>query len=215
MRRLSSPALALAAALWAGAGAAVAQPPVWVVSDRDSQLVLFGSVHVLPPGLDWRPRALVQALQSAQDVWFELPVGPQTDAEVARLAASRGYLPVDQTLSRLMSPQGAARLARVCQTYGLAAPLLERFQPWMAEVVLAGAAYRAAGADAESGVEKALAAQAPPAAERRAFETAAEQMELFAGGSIAEQVASLEQSLEEMETDPASYRALVDAWMAA
>jgi uncharacterized protein len=188
---------------------------MWVVSDADSQLVLFGSVHVLPPGLDWTPPTLVRALHEADDVWFELPVGPQTDVEVAQLAAAKGYLPAGQRLSGLLSTQAAARLARVCQTYGLAAPLLEQFQPWMAEVVLAGAAYRAAGADAESGVEKALAAQAPPQATRRAFETPAQQIALFSGGPLAEQVASLEESLEELETDPQAYKDLVAAWMAA
>ena len=40
-----------AAALWAWAGLAAAQPPVWTIHDKDSTIVLFGSVHVLPPGV--------------------------------------------------------------------------------------------------------------------------------------------------------------------
>jgi len=207
--------IALALGLLLAAAEARAQPPVWEVSDQDSTLILFGSVHVLPPGLDWRPPALVQALQQADDVWFELPIGPESDLEVARLAASHGYLPADQSLSRLLTPDGAARLQRVCQAYGVAAPLLERFEPWLAEVALAGAAYRISGADAASGVEKTLAVEAPPQAARRAFETPAEQIALFDGGSIAEQVASLEESLKEMEDDPEAYQELITAWMNA
>jgi hypothetical protein len=186
-----------------------------VVSDRDSELVLFGSVHVLPPGLDWRPPALTSALDRADDVWFELPINPEAEAQVARMAAERGYLPVDQTLSSLLSPEGAARLIRMCQAYGVAAPMIERYRPWLAEVVLATAAYRAAGADGESGVEKSIAAMTPPDAARRAFETPAQQMSLFADGPLAEQIASLEESLKELESDPESYRELVADWMAA
>ena len=77
--------LALIAGLLS-AGAAVARPPVWVVRDADSELVLFGSVHVLPPGLDWRPPALERAVSSADEVWFELPIDPATEAKHLRLA---------------------------------------------------------------------------------------------------------------------------------
>jgi len=126
-----------------------------------------------------------------------------------------GYLPADQSLSQLLSPEGAARLQRVCRTYGVAGPMLERFEPWLAEVALAGAAYRVAGADSVSGVERVLAAQAPDHAVRRAFETPAEQIALFDGGSLDEQVALPRESLKEMEDNPDAYQELVAAWMKA
>lgn len=215
MSRSVFTSVALAIGLLLSACEAQAHPPVWEVSDQDSTLVLFGSVHVLPPDLEWRPPSLIRALAHADDVWFELPIGPESDLEVARLAASRGYLPADQSLSQLLSPEGAARLQRVCRTYGVAGPMLERFEPWLAEVALAGAAYRVAGADSVSGVERVLAAQAPDHAVRRAFETPAEQIALFDGGSLDEQVASLEESLKEMEDNPDAYKELVAAWMKA
>lgn len=202
-------ALALAFA----AGAAHAQPPVWIVSDADSEIVLFGSVHVLPPGLDWRPPALTQALGEADDLWFELPIDPAADLEVAQAAVARGYLPPDKTLSSLLSADGARRLARVAETYGLSIALLERLEPWFAEVALAGATYRAAGAEANAGVEKSISAEAPASAARRAFETPAEQIALFDGAPLDEQIASLEDSLKEIESDPDAYAKLVSAWM--
>ena len=50
MRRLIGAATALVLALTAGA--AWALPPVWVVKDHDATLVMFGSVHLLPPGTE-------------------------------------------------------------------------------------------------------------------------------------------------------------------
>ena len=48
--------LALASALIGlTAGAADARPPVWVVHGPHATVVLFGSVHLLPAGLDWEP----------------------------------------------------------------------------------------------------------------------------------------------------------------
>lgn len=213
--RLWKSLAASVAALVLTAGEARAQPPVWVVSDADSEVVLFGSVHVLPPGLDWRPAALIEAMTHADDLWFELPIDQASDLEVAQLAAAHGYLPADASLTALLSPDGTRRLERIAQAYGLSLALLDRLEPWFAEVALAGATYRAAGADAGSGVEKSLAAEAPATAARRAFETPAEQIALFDGAPLGEQVASLEESLKEIEGDPKAYDKLVDAWMRA
>lgn len=211
-RTLLKSALAGLAALFA-AGAVQAQPPVWVVKDKDSELVLFGSVHILPPGLDWEPPALARALASADDVWFELPVDPATEAETSRLATELGVLAPDQSLFKLLPPADAQRMMRVAAMYDVSPAVLDRLQPWLAEIALAGGAYRRAGADAASGVEKTLAATARPAAERHAFETPAEQIGILSRAPRAEQIASLRQTMEEMETKPEQYGVLVKAWL--
>lgn len=205
--------LALTAILFAGP--ALAKPPVWVVRDADSEVLIFGSVHVLPPGLDWRPARLDQALTQAEDLWFELPMGQATETEIAGLAASKGVLPNNQTLSALLSPTGAQALVRASQKYGLAPGFLDRLEPWFAEVALAGAEFRAQGANADSGVEKSLNAAAPASAQRMAFETPAQQIALFDEAPVAAQLAALEDSLGQMDRDPDAYDRLVAAWMAA
>lgn len=205
--------LALTAFLFAGP--ALAKPPVWVVRDADSEMLIFGSVHVLPPGLDWRPARLDEALTVAEDLWFELPMGQAAETEIAGLAAAKGVLPPSQTLSALLSPAGAQALASAAQKYGLAPGFLDRLEPWFAEVALAGAEFRAEGADTDSGVEKSVNAAAPPSAQRMAFETAAQQIALFDEAPVAAQLASLEESLAQMERDPGGYDRLVAAWMAA
>ncbi|MEO8113382.1 MAG: TraB/GumN family protein, partial [Phenylobacterium sp.] len=94
------------AALFVATGAR-AQPPVWVVRDADSEMVIFGSVHVLPPGLDWKPPALSRAIAEADDIWFELPIDPASEAETARLAGQRGMLAADQSLFEMLKPNYA------------------------------------------------------------------------------------------------------------
>ncbi|MDB5423540.1 MAG: hypothetical protein JWQ29_956 [Phenylobacterium sp.] len=194
-------------------GPAFALPPVWVVRDADSELVLFGSVHILPPGLDWQPKALVRALADADDLWFELPVDPATEAETGRLAAQFGVLPADQSLFKLLSAKDAERLARVAAMYEVSPAVLDRLQPWLAEIALAGGAYRRAGADSASGVEKTISAAARPQAERHALETPAEQIAILSQAPRNEQIASLRQTMEEMETKPDQFGTLVKAWV--
>jgi uncharacterized protein YbaP (TraB family) len=208
---LKSAVVGLAALL--AASAAQAQPPVWVVRDADSELVLFGSVHVLPPGLDWEPPALMRALADAGDVWFELPVDASTEAETGRLATELGVLPADQSLFKLLPTKDAEQLIRVAALYDVSPAVLDRLQPWLAEIALAGGAYRRAGADAASGVERTISAAARPQAERRAFETPAEQIGILSQAPRNEQIASLRQTMQEMETKPEQYGTLVKAWM--
>jgi uncharacterized protein YbaP (TraB family) len=203
--------IAAAGALLA-AGCARAEPPVWVVRDPDSELVIFGSVHVLPPGIDWRPAALDRALKDADDVWFELPMRPGVAEESSRAALRAGLLPQGETLSKLLAPDAAQRLAKVALAYGVDPAMLEAFQPWLAEQALAGAAYRRANATGGNGVEEAIAAAAPPSARREAFETPGEQIAFFAQTPRAEQIASLNQTVREMETEPDEFALLVQAW---
>ncbi|WP_411286985.1 TraB/GumN family protein [Phenylobacterium sp.] len=194
------------------AGQARAEPAVWVVKDRDSEMVLFGSVHVLPPGLAWQPRILQRALKAADDIWFELPTGEAVERETSRLAAASGILPPGQSLYRLLGREDAARLSRVAAAYKVAPPVLDRLQPWLAEVALAGAAYRRAGASAADGVEAVLSAATPAKIRRRAFETPAQQLAYFSGVPMADQIASLGETLKEMEERPDDFAILIRAW---
>jgi len=118
----------------------------------------------------------------------------------------------DQSLFKLLGEADAARLSRVAQLYGVDPAVLDRLQPWLAEVALAAGAYGKAGARADYGVEQTLSKAAPPTVRRRAFETPAEQLKIFADMPMAEQLASLRQTLTEAETDPEEFTALVSAW---
>ena len=215
MQSFRSGLLALLAGLVVAglAGAAQARPPVWVVRDKDSEIVLFGSVHLLPPGMDWRPPQLTAALKDADDVWFELPIDPATEQETARIAAQLGGLPPDQSLFKLLPPDDSARLLRVAKSYGVDPAVLDRLKPWLADIAMSSAAYAKAGAGGKDGVEMAVSAAVPATAARRAFETAQEQIGTLSGAPQDEQIASLSQTLKEMEERPDEFLLLLAAWM--
>ncbi|MGE5500443.1 MAG: TraB/GumN family protein [Ignavibacteriales bacterium] len=206
-------ALPLLAAL-ATALPASAQPPVWVVRDQDSTIVLFGSVHMLPPGLNWRPEALDTAIRDADDLWFELPLNATDSQAAARLAIERGTLPKGQKLVDKLSPSGRRRLEAAARRMNLSIDALNRMRPWLAEVTVGVAQLAGGGANGSDGVERTLNNDAPATAQRRAFETPEQQIAFFADAPEKDQVASLENSLREMEKDPGAYSKLVAAWLA-
>jgi uncharacterized protein YbaP (TraB family) len=212
---MSRPLLAAVAALAVVAPApARAEPPVWVVRDANSEMVLFGSIHVLPPGLDWRPKALLDALAKSDDLWFEVPVDDATNMQIARMTAQAGILPPNRSLFALLPPADAAQLLRIADAFGVDKAALDRFQPWLAEIALAGALIRKAGASSEHGVEAAVSAAAPATAQRRALETPAQQIAILDGAPFDEQVVSLRETMREMEEEPDALMVLMRAWLA-
>lgn len=188
-----------------------AEPPVWTLRDADSTVVLFGSVHVLPADLDWRPDALDAALLKADDLWFETPVDDANAAEAARVAQARGFLPGNQSLSALLSSDGRDRLDRISGRLGISPAGVDRLAPWYADVTLGIVTLMRQGATVSAGVERTLADAAPGAA-RRSFETSTQQIAFFADAPLADQLASLEDTLKQLDEDPAFYGRLIDAW---
>jgi uncharacterized protein YbaP (TraB family) len=208
------PGAALAAVCLLGwAGAAAARPPVWTIRDADSVIVLFGSMHMLPKGVDWLPPELTQALSQADDLWFELPLDGDAAADIQRMALENSRLPAGQTLSSLLSKGGRERLAWAAREAGAPLSVVDTLQPWYAETALGVAIYRKRGAVAEEGVERLISNAAPATASRRAFETGRQQIDMFAQGSQADQVKSLESSLRELKADKDFVPRLVRLWM--
>ncbi|HEY9218651.1 MAG TPA: TraB/GumN family protein, partial [Phenylobacterium sp.] len=94
------------------AGPAAAAPAMWVVRDADSEIFLFGTMHALKPGLDWRTPAYDAAYAKAKAVWFEAEADPIDPAQIRDLIARYGVDP-DQPLSRKLSARQLAELRAV------------------------------------------------------------------------------------------------------
>ncbi len=97
---------------------------------------------------------------------------------------------------------------------GVSGSALERLKPWLAEVTLSLLDDERSGAAAGRGVEQQIQALAPASARRRAFETPGQQIGFLAGAPLADQVASLDATLKEIEDQPDMYRRVLNGWMA-
>jgi uncharacterized protein YbaP (TraB family) len=213
LKRLLSALAALVVS--ATAGQAAAKPPIWVIREHGSTIVLFGSIHALPPKLKWEPPRLRQAIRNARDLWLEIPMDQASDLAATQLAGERGVQPDGHLLSASLSPEGRARLARVAAANGESVAEVERLKPWLAELVLSLATYRKEGVSADEGVERQILRGAPAGIRHEAFETPRQQIDFLSSAPAADQIASLEETLGELDEGAASYDRLVKAWMAA
>jgi uncharacterized protein YbaP (TraB family) len=187
---------------------------VWVAHGDHATVTIFGSVHILPDKLDWEPQALKDALKDADELWFETPIDASDLLDAARLALARGLLPPNESLLALLpDDQARAQLKDVAASLNVPIIQLDRLRPWLAELTLAQAAYAREGASADQGVERQLADGAQQA-ERHAFETAQQQIAMFADTPVPDQVASLMDSIQQMQDDPGAFSRLTREWLA-
>lgn len=202
--------LALAACAPAPSNGA-ANPALWTVSDQDSRITLFGTVHVLAPGTKWRTRPFDAALAQADVIYLETATD---EAAIQDLVAAQGYLPAGQRLSSRLDGEGQARFARVLDQVGLAREEIERQRPWLAGLQIALAfMVQEEGVEPGAGVETEIEAYAVKRKiPMRYFETVGEQIGLLSSLPETTQIAALLATLRQIEEDPASSKALFDHW---
>jgi hypothetical protein len=194
--------------------AALAQPALWRLSDADSDIYLFGTMHILPSDLDWRSDEIEAAFNAAGTVWFEAPVGdPQMQAASAMLMIQHGFNPAGTTLSAQLSDEARAKLNEIVGQYGLSGADLEGMRPWMAATVLQLAFIQSQGFNPESGVESVLWPDAAEAGKELAFfETIEEQIRFLADLPPEVEAAYLEDALLEFESGTEDLDEMLQAW---
>jgi len=202
-----------ASALALSAGAAAADPAIWKASDADSEIWLFGSVHVLDEGADWRSETLETALSEADLFYYETPTGPEAQAKIQALVQQYGLNGPERTLNDYLDAGEVALLERVSAGLGMDPAQLQPMKPWLANLAVALNAVTRAGYDPQSGVELTLSPETPDEKERF-FETAEQQIRFFADLDPDTQAGALVASLRQLEEQPEMFDALVDAWKA-
>lgn len=218
MRVLLSAFLALAAlactpAAEAPADGANTGPALWRIADEDSEIWLFGSVHVLPPDLDWQSPAVLAGFASADEFVTETDARDSAAPELAGLMQHYGMLPAGQTLSALLGPAETARFSRALRRLGLDSRALEGTRPWLAALQLSFAQAARAGHSADAGVENVLMREAQTRGMRYSFfETPEEQIRILAELPPEVQRAFLISTINEVEEGGDAMRDLDAAW---
>lgn len=189
MKKLTASLLALALST----APALASPAMWKVSDSDSSVYLFGSIHVFTRDVNWRTPLLDTEVRAADHVYFELLLDQQAYATMGRAMLVEGRLRDGRKLWDLLTPEQAGELRTALTAAGLDQATFERMTPWMAELMLSSALIQGA----QAGVETTLFSEVEPE-RQRGLETAEEQLGFMAEGSEADQVENLMRSVRLM-----------------
>lgn len=176
-----------AAATAANDTAADADPALWVVKDKGTTIYLFGTIHVLKPGLSWFDDAVKDAFDKSTELRLEMVM---PEAAISRDEALRvATLPAGQTLSTKLKPETQAKLTATLAGYGLPGTAFDRYTPWFAANNLTILPLMKLGYKLDAGAEQVLTASAKASGKTiTGFETFGEQLGFFASLSDKAQV---------------------------
>lgn len=187
-------------------------PAMWMVRDKDTTIYLFGTVHVLRPGLNWLKGDIKTAFDASDELILEVqePSDPTAmQATVNKLATN----PQGVTLRSLLSPPVLTKYEKTLGTLNIPPVALDQYEPWFASVTLTTLPLMMKGYDLNSGAEKVLTsaakAQNKPLGQ---LETVEQQLGIFDSLGTKEQVEFLDVTLDGVPEVTTQIDALVDAW---
>jgi len=213
IRRLL-PAL-LALTLW-GCGQkapadSAADPALWVLRDADTTIYLFGTVHVLKPGLRWFDDGVKTAFDASDTLVLELVMPP--DAEMQKIVADLGMHPPGTPLPDELPPVEAAKMRAALPEYGLSPDALDNADPWLAATMLSVLPLRQLGYDDKQGAELVLTNAAKAAGKKiEGLETARQQLGYFDALPLPAQRKLLVETIEDLPKAGSKIDQAVTAW---
>lgn len=153
-------------------------PALWVVKDADTTIYLFGSVHVLKPGLGWFDDEVKAAFEKSDTLVLEMVEPPA--AEVAKIMADLSIDKSGNTLREKMSAADRAEFEAALKKLKITPETLDPLDPWAAAINVYYAGLFKAGYDPLSGVETQLTAAAKATKKPIVgLETMREQLSIF------------------------------------
>ena len=191
-----------------------ARPAMWKVADADTTIYLFGTIHLLPPGTQWRSAAFDKAAAGSDTLVVETMIDDKnphgTIAELFKLAVSPGLPP----LSARVKPEKRAALQAAVTKSGIPPVMLDRMETWAAAFLLLGVQFKDLGLESSSGVEavlrKQFADRGKPIAQ---LETNAEQLGVFDQLSEKSQREFLEGVVDDPMAMKKQFGGMLDAWI--
>ena len=191
----------------------VAQHALWEVSDPDTTIYRFGTIHLLPEKLQWRTAAFDQAVDQSQQLVVETIVDqenlqPLLAAE-ASLGLAKGLPPILKRVPAAQVPRLKAAIAKA----GLSEKVFDQMKTWMVAIQLLGLQFRDMGLKGSAGPEEILRQQFLAAHKPIGqLETNTEQFGYFDRLSEKAQVDLLEGAIEPQGTASKEFDSMLHPW---
>jgi uncharacterized protein YbaP (TraB family) len=174
---------------------------------------LFGTIHVLPRGVDWRTGDIDRAIGDADRLVLEsaeIQDSQRTRALFEKMGRSPGLPPLE---ARVPASE-QAELRRVADDGGADLRLMSGYESWAAAMLLSAAAQQSLHLSASAGVETVLIeAFRDTGKPINGLETVARQFGAFDTLPEASQRRLLTQTVAEAEDMKALYERILKAWL--
>ncbi len=191
-----------------------AHPALWTVHGPKGTAYLFGSIHILPPQVDWHTKEIDAAIATSDTLVFELAMNGDFQERLQAYIKARGMLPAGQSLHAMLSPEADKELDVEVAKLPVSPVAIDHMRPWLAELTIEIMGVAKQHYTAASGVDVQIQANAngKPII---GLETIEQQMALIAPSDPKTEVESFEADLKTSSAPSATNEVgpLLDAWM--
>ena len=190
-----------------------AHPALWTVHGPKGTAYLFGSMHLLPPQVDWHTKEIDAAIAKSDTLVFEIALDGDAQQRMMTYVAAHGLLPAGQHLRDMLTPEARTELDTEVKKLPLTSEEVDHMQPWLASLMVEMAGLAKGGNLTAPGVDQQLQAD-PRGKPIVGLETVEEQLTLLSSGDPKTQLEAFEAGLK-TSGEPASNTIgpLLDAWM--
>jgi uncharacterized protein YbaP (TraB family) len=190
-----------------------AKPALWVVKDKDTTIYLFGTIHLLRPGVDWFQGPIKKAFEGSDELVLE--IADQSDAAMQARIVQKALDPTGQPLTQKLPEAVRPKFTQLLSDYRLPSAVIDRMKPWFAAVTLTSAPLQKLGYDQAQGVEVKLRAYADAAKKPIiGLETTEAQIGFFDSLSNDLQISLLVETINEQADVEKTLAEMIDAWIA-
>ena len=198
----------------AEAKAPVARPALWSVSDADTTVYLFGTIHLLPEKYQWRSAKFDAAVNGSQELVVETIVDEKNPMALLSVLSSMAFSPNLPPIADRVPKAKRAALATAIKESGIPPSAFDRMETWAAAFMLLGNQYKAMGLKGGEGVEAVLRSnfleQKKPIGE---LETNAQQLGFFDTLPEHAQRQLLEGSIESPQDTSKEFKRMLASWV--
>jgi len=190
-----------------------AKPALWEVSDADSTLYLFGTIHLLPTGYHWRTPKFDHALTSSNELVVETIVDLQHPNEILAAKRDLGYSAGLPPIEDRVPPAKRPRLRAMIAKTGVPEQYFTSMESWLAAFELLGVQFQQMGLKGEAGPEQLLRTEFQAAKKPIGqLETNAEQLGYFDRLPEKAQRLLLEGAIDEPKSTDTDFSKMLASW---
>ena len=188
-----------------------ADPALWVVRDKDTTIYLFGTIHVLKPGLTWFDEAVKKAFDRSGTLILEM-VEPDEETQ-QRVVLAKAFDPNGTPLTEKLPAEKRPAFVKALEDNKLPLASFDRMQPWFAAISLSVLPVQKLGYDAKNGPEGVLTRAAKAQKKQvMGLETFEGQMSIFDSLSQKAQIDLLTSTVDELPNAGATMDQMVTNW---